>query len=244
MFENFKTIKIKGGCFDSETELELFKKDALSIIYGRNGSGKTTIAHCIEELVKSDEEKNADFTVSSTSTITTDKKDSVFIFNEDFVREQVRVEKDGINTIVMLGEQVELDEQIAQKKEVLAKLEEEFNKLDEERKRYDNARENISPLYYFNQIRDALRADGGWADIDRDVKRNTVKSRISEDVINTLLGLEEPTENYNTLHNRVMNNLNLYRGSEDAQVLTWIKGTVLLPEELTQLIDILTLVSR
>ena len=106
-------------------------------------------------------------------------------------------------------------------------------------KRYDNARENISPLYYFNQIRDALRADGGWADIDRDVKRNTVKSRISEDVINTLLGLEEPTENYNTLHNRVMNNLNLYRGSEDAQVLTWIKGTVLLPEELTQLIDIL-----
>lgn len=176
MFENFKTIKIKGGCFDSETELELFKKDALSIIYGRNGSGKTTIAHCIEELVKSDEEKNADFTVSSTSTITTDKKDSVFIFNEDFVREQVRVEKNGINTIVMLGEQVELDEQIAQKKEVLAKLEEEFNKLDEERKRYDNARENISPLYYFNQIRDALRADGGWADIDRDVKRNTVKS--------------------------------------------------------------------
>ena len=52
MFENFKTIKIKGGCFDSETELELFKKDALSVIYGRNGSGKTTIAHCIEELVK------------------------------------------------------------------------------------------------------------------------------------------------------------------------------------------------
>ena len=239
MFEKFKTIKIKGGCFDNEAELELFKKDALSVIYGRNGSGKTTIAHCIGELVKSDEEKNADFTVSSTSTITTDKKDSVFIFNEDFVREQVRVEKDGINTIVMLGEQVELDEQIAQKKEVLAKLEEEFNKLDEERKRYDNARENISPLYYFNQIRDALRADGGWADIDRDVKRNTVKSRISEDVINTLLGLEEPTENYNTLHNRVMNNLNLYRGSEDAQVLTWIKGTVLLPEELTQLIDIL-----
>ena len=33
MFENFKTIKIKGGCFGSETELELFKKDALSDAY-------------------------------------------------------------------------------------------------------------------------------------------------------------------------------------------------------------------
>lgn len=104
MFENFKTIKINGGCFNCETELELFKKDALSVIYGRNGSGKTTIANCIGELAKSDEEKNMDFTVTSAATISVDKKDSVFIFNEDFVREQVRVENDGINTIVMLGE--------------------------------------------------------------------------------------------------------------------------------------------
>ena len=174
MFENFKTIKIKGGCFDSETELELFKKDALSIIYGRNGSGETTIAHCIEELVKPEEEKSIDLAVTSTTTITSDNKDSVFVFNEDFVREQVRVEKDGINTIVMLGEQIELDELIAQKKTLLVKLTNEFEKLDEEQKKYENAKENISPLYYFNQIRDALRTDGGWADIDRDVKSNTV----------------------------------------------------------------------
>lgn len=65
MFENFKKITIKGGCFSSDTELELFNKEALSVIYGRNGSGKTTIAHCIGELVKSEEEKNADFTVTS-----------------------------------------------------------------------------------------------------------------------------------------------------------------------------------
>lgn len=226
MFENFKTIKIKGGCFDNETEFELFKKDELSVIYGRNGSGKTTIANCIGELVKSDEEKNPDFTVTSNAIITNDKQDSIFIFNEDFVRDQVRVERDGINTIVMLGEQVELDEKIMKKKEVLTKLELEINKLEQEQKKYDNAKENISPLYYFNQIREALRADGGWADIDRDVKGNTVKSRISEDVINTLLSLEEPLENYDILHNRVMDNLNLYRESEDAQELAWNKVTV------------------
>lgn len=239
MFENFKTIKINGGCFNCETELELFKKDALSVIYGRNGSGKTTIANCIGELAKSDEEKNMNFTVTSAATISVDKKDSVFIFNEDFVREQVRVENDGINTIVMLGEQVELDEQIAKKKEVLTKLEEDFNKLDEERRKYNNAKENISPLYSFNQIRDALRADGGWADIDRDIKGNTVKSRISEDLINALLELEEPTENYDVLRNRVINNLNLYRESEDAQELTWIKNTVTLPDGLEQLTELL-----
>lgn len=48
MFENFKKIKIKGGYFDEETELEFFKGDVpLSVVYGRNGSGKSTIARCL-----------------------------------------------------------------------------------------------------------------------------------------------------------------------------------------------------
>ena len=121
MFESFKKITIRGGCFETYTELELFKKDSMSVIYGRNGSGKTTIAHSVAELVKPDEDKNLDYTVSADIVIPEEKKQSVFIFDEDFVRDQVRVEKDGINTIVMLGEQVELDEQIARKKEELTK---------------------------------------------------------------------------------------------------------------------------
>ena len=52
MFENFKKITNKGGCFESDTELEVFKKDEMNVVYGRNGSGKTTIAHCIGELAK------------------------------------------------------------------------------------------------------------------------------------------------------------------------------------------------
>jgi len=150
MFENFKKIIVKGGCFENETELELFKKYAVSVIYGRNGSGKTTIAHSLGELVKPNEEKTTEYSVTSEAAIPEDKKQSVFIFDEDFVRNQVRVEKDGINTIVMLGEQVELDEQISKKKQKLAKIEEDYVKLDEQKKKYDNAKENISPFYYFN----------------------------------------------------------------------------------------------
>ena len=82
MFEDFKKIKIKGGCFENETELELFKKYAVSVVYGRNGSGKTTIAHSINELTKPEEEKNLDFTVTSEAIIVDDKKESVFIFDD------------------------------------------------------------------------------------------------------------------------------------------------------------------
>jgi energy-coupling factor transporter ATP-binding protein EcfA2 len=239
MFENFKKLKVKGGCFEKETELELFKKDAISVVYGRNGSGKTTIAHCIGELVKPDEEKSSDYNVTSEATIDDDKKQSVFVFDEDFVRDYVRVERDGLNTIVMLGEQVELDEQIANKKNELTKKEEDYGKLDEQRKKYDNAAENISPKYYFDQLKDALRMDDGWADIDRDVKGNTVKSRITVDVINTLLELEEPSESFEKLRERVIKDLKLYQQSENAQSVVWTKPASLLPDTLEGIKELL-----
>ena len=239
MFESFKKLSIQGGCFDSVTELELFKKDPVSIIYGRNGSGKTTIAYSIGELTKAIDERNSDFIISSDTPISEDKKDCVFIFNEDFVREQVRVEKDGINTIVMLGEQVELDEKITKLKDDLLKLQDEYKKLAEEKDKYENASLSVSPSYYFNQIRDGLRSDGGWADIDRDLKGNVQKSRINDDVVNRLMSLEEPTEDFETLRERVITDLNLYQESENAQPIIWTKIEPKLPDSLVDVSELL-----
>ena len=58
MFENFKKITIEGGYFEQPTTLDLFKdRQNLSIVYGRNGSGKTTIAKAIRQLVGKDTEQ-------------------------------------------------------------------------------------------------------------------------------------------------------------------------------------------
>ena len=53
MFEKLKKIYIKGGCFEEETTLELFKNDPVSVVYGRNGSGKR---FCLNLQIK--EKKN------------------------------------------------------------------------------------------------------------------------------------------------------------------------------------------
>lgn len=221
MFENFKKIMITGGCFENETELEIFKKDALSVMYGRNGSGKTTIAHCVGELAKPDEEKSFEYTVTSDVVIPEDMKQAVFIFDEDFVSKQVRVSREGINTIVMLGEQVELDELITKKKADLEKVEKERNDLKALQDQYEDASVSFSPLYYFNKIRDGLREDGGWADIDRDLKGNTLKSRVTGDVVYGLLGMEEPKASYEELRTQLMSDLKLYLESENAEVINW-----------------------
>lgn len=235
MFENFKKITIKGGCFENETDIELFKKYSISLLYGRNGSGKTTIAHSIEELIKPDDEKNSEFSISSESTISEDKKDSVYIFDENFIRQQVKVERDGINTIVMLGEQVEIDQQIGTKEKELQQINMNISILNRDREKYDNPKENISPLFYQNQIKNALRTEGGWADIDRDLKGNTVKSHITEDIIKMLTDQLEPNETYEQLKDSLSADLHLLKESKNAQSILWTKPDIVLPKGLLEI---------
>lgn len=239
MFENFKKINIKGGCFESGTELEVFKECPISVVYGRNGSGKTTIARSFIELLKPAEERNPDFTVTSDAIIPDDKKGSVFVFNEDFIRNQVRVENEGINTIVMLGEQVEIDNVITGKRILLEGKKSEYTVLNEENIKYNSSKESISPLFYLEKIKESLRAKGGWADVDRDLKGNTVKSHITDDVINKLLELPEPSETYEELRNTVTKDLKLYKESENAQPISWVKPMTILPKELHSLNEFL-----
>ena len=159
MFDQIKKLTIKGGYFDVETTLDIFKNDEpLSIVYGRNGSGKTTIARCVRQIAESEEEKEkrlvkiangeeTEYEVSTEDQIADENKPQVFVFDEDFLRDKVRVEKDGLNEIVMLGEQVELDNQINQRNTELAEITTKWNELKEWRTKYDDVNNTASPLF-------------------------------------------------------------------------------------------------
>ena len=250
MFENFKKIKIKGGFFEEETELPLFNEDSISILYGRNGSGKSTIARCLKQLCEAEEEpikreenivqgKETNYIVSSDVPITDEYKTNVFVFDEDFLQNNVKIKDDGLNTIVMLGEQVELDGQLSANNEELSKKDEEFKQQEELLKKYENKEDNVSPLFYWEQIRNGLREEGGWADIDRDLKGNSVKSRVTEELVDKLMNLDEPTESYSELRERVIADKNLYLKSENSQPIAWDPGELKLPNNLDALIVLL-----
>ena len=80
-----------------------------------------------------------------------------------------------------------------------------------------------------------MREEGGWADIDRDLKGNTLKSRITDDLVNILMKMEEPAETYEQLRERVKADMWLYLESEDSQVIEWTIGKLMLPENLKDL---------
>jgi len=227
MFESLKNITIKGGYFEQPTKLDIFKDNhLLSIVYGRNGSGKTTIAKAIRQWAGKDteqptEEGYVSYSVSTDAPILDETKKSIFIFDEDFVRENVRTKGKGLETIVMMGEQVDLDTQIINKQNKKTEIEKKIEEQLVLKTKFEDAKDTSSPLYFYNKIREGLREDAGWADIYRDVQRNSVKGKVTEELVRKFVSMEEPKEVEDALRAQLKADLTLYLQTEDAHEIEW-----------------------
>lgn len=114
MFEQITQVTIQGGYFETATPLKLFEK-RFNVLYGRNGSGKTSISRAIAEFKTPDAEIDGErkFNVTFNTALRDEDKKRVFVFNEDFVNKKVRLENaDGLGTIVMLGDAADIQGQI------------------------------------------------------------------------------------------------------------------------------------
>ena len=96
------------------------------IIFGRNGTGKSTISKSISSLSGISEditlfnEKNK---LSNVINITGSDKETVFVYNEDFQRDRVSfTENEKFEAIVLIDDQKDLMSKIELNKNKLAKL--------------------------------------------------------------------------------------------------------------------------
>lgn len=211
MLKDVIGIKVIGGNFESLTELDLLDssdgtKTKLikgSILYGRNGSGKSTIAKAVKKIISGTnshiiyaEMKGKDTNVIS---LTDDEKNRVFVFDEEFVDENVKLQEDGLNTIVMLGQQADLANQIIQAQmelDIVSQELEEQNRviLDE----FENQSSSKSPKYYINQMRSALQGDNNWAGRDKEIKGGRQNTGVKDDTYKQFLNLS-PTKSRDEL---------------------------------------------
>lgn len=107
MLEKLHGIYIKGGCFDEETRLTNILSKRVNIVYGRNGSGKSSIARGFASLTG----QNNGFEVSFDNNAD-GMTEHLYVFNEDFIRDNVGTKPNGLETIVSIGKQVGLDKDI------------------------------------------------------------------------------------------------------------------------------------
>lgn len=204
MIEDIYKIQFKGAAFTQETILPFFDKESerISIIYGRNGSGKSTVSKAIFKAAGEDVDgiESAVFLSSDNSSVNfenTNEK-SVYVFNEQYIVDNVKLKKEGLDTIVMLGKQVDLDEQILKAEVEKIDLLTSQKKLNMEYEKYKSSSSLLSPQYYFDKMKNMLMGDTNWAGRVNDIKGGKRNAPVSEPVIKSLAE-NKPNDSLETL---------------------------------------------
>lgn len=183
MFESIYKLKLKGAAFAEETILPLFSdsKERISLIYGKNGTGKSTISKAVLKASgRLVEELSAASLLDKQGQVVSIPKNlderRVYVFNEDYVQENIRLKEDGLQTIIMFGQQVDLDNQITAAQAEFDAAEIARQQQEENYKQYMDSSLITAPRYYITKMNLALSGDNHWAGrirvIDSSRRRN------------------------------------------------------------------------
>ena len=183
MFSNFCGIKIQGKCFQSEVNLNFFEKEhhRLCLIYGKNGSGKSTISQAFDAVKHNSQSLIAsqiiDKSGAAVDLTNEDQKNNIFVFNEEYVNSKVKIKDNGLDAIVLLGDVANIDKKLQKAKRINKKLEERKSKYQEEFQKYNDRQNTDNPEKYKDDIIKILKEKFGnrWKQINN-------RERISGDV--------------------------------------------------------------
>ncbi|WP_314111322.1 AAA family ATPase [uncultured Granulicatella sp.] len=190
MLEQIKGIKLKGANFVNQTELKLFnstndKVAKVALVYGRNGSGKSTISNAFKK-VKGEDILN----IETASLYDNDSHEisigesgdkAIFVFNEDFVNDKVKIQEEGLGSIIMLGEKADLTVKIEQATEQLSEAKDIQVEIKQKIEEYRDVTNLKSPYYYKEKMCMTLKNDDGWAGRERRIKESRRNANVPKD---------------------------------------------------------------
>ena len=191
MIEKVKGLSICGRCFSKKTNLAFFPNDndRIAIVYGKNGSGKSTISDGFSQIASGEdtEELSASLIDRADNEIGLVPESKIFVFNEKYIDENVKIDADGLGTIILLGGQVDLQADIDRYTALLAAAQEEHDAAQTALESFGNKNNPLSPDYHFARIKKVLQGD--WATTDAAIKGNKINSKVTEEVVREIGGL-------------------------------------------------------
>ena len=188
MIDKIKGLSIKGRCFDNDTSLMLYPNtnDRISVVYGKNGSGKSTISMGFNNLTSDTPLPDISFKLlgdGGSILNSGEYKNNIFVFNEQYVDKNVKIDDDGLGTIILLGGQVDIQTDIDKHTELEAKRKSEWEKAQGKFADYQTKENPLSPDYHLEKIRVILKKPGGWSETDSKIKGNKLNSAVRDDVL-------------------------------------------------------------
>lgn len=198
LIKSISGIKIKGANFTNETFLKLLdstdgKFTKASLVYGRNGSGKSTIAKAFKKIQDNGSENilvaEAIDNKGNVITLSDEDKKLVYVFDEEYVNENVRIREDGLGSIVMLGEQVNLTNKIELAEKEAEKALVEKNRQQEVSAEYADKTSPKSPAFYKEKMYRILQADSGWAGRERIIKELRRNASVNDEILRKITSI-------------------------------------------------------
>ncbi|KEA45949.1 hypothetical protein CR66_04020 [Campylobacter mucosalis] len=178
MFKNFCKLNVQGKCFQNETILEFFKENhhRFCLIYGKNGSGKSTISQAFNALKTNDPNFITSKILDKSSQeieLAQDQKDQIFVFNEKYIDEKIKIKDDGLDAIVLFGGAVEIDTKLKKLQNICDLKTNRKNEYENRLKIYSEIHNTDNPQKYENKIVEILKAE--FAERERDILGNKNK---------------------------------------------------------------------
>lgn len=132
------------------------------------------------------------------------------MFNEDYINSHVRIQDDGLNTIVLLGELGDLENKIM---DLQLRIEAESNRNKEFKAvadGYKDGNSKNSPSYCRTQISLGLSGNEHWAGREKIINNGKRNAGVTDKVINSIIALH-PAEALEDLRKRYEENLQLLK---------------------------------
>ena len=202
MLNDVSGIKLKGGSFENLTDLNILdprdgnkvKRVKGAIVYGRNGAGKSTVAKALKKVILGGYTDIIDANVfdkdGTIINLSEDEKKHIFVFDEEFVDANVKLQDTGLNTIVMLGQQVELADKITDAQNELHIAKQKY--IDQEniiRNVFENRDNSKSPKFYQMKLKLALQGDDCWAGRDKIVRNGRSNTGVKDNTYKKFINL-------------------------------------------------------
>lgn len=194
MNDKMVKVRINNTHFFTGEEMNFFDTNSpdtvikSALVFGKNGSGKSTISRLLNNFKGTGNTENDYINFYDKDDVLINEelvKGNIHCFDETFIDDNVKISEEGLRTIVMLGEQIDVDEQINVKNTELSTKQDQLSRINLQV--FDDSKNTDSPIYHYNKIKSTLNLANGWAEMDRDIKGNKGKSKITQDVVDRII---------------------------------------------------------
>ncbi|WP_167849797.1 AAA family ATPase [Companilactobacillus suantsaicola] len=213
--------------FESKNKKGNKKLNAI-LIFGRNGTGKTTISSAVNNTINSwkniDSKENLkenaeneimlntasfyekrDDEISCLGKLDSDEYEHFYVYNRFFIENQVNFStNDELQAIVRLKNQIDLQKQYDDLKEKSVEIRNEKENVEKYIERLDEGSSIDSPDFHYRKIKKELKKVGKWSEISGRIDGDKINKKVTKRNIDLIRNVKiVSTDNVKQLQNQL-----------------------------------------